>query len=69
MSEPLVLAIMISEHVLFKFFLRFILIFMHYHMDFEGVDRQKIVIFLNYIKNLVLFEMGKEIYYEFFVVL
>lgn len=69
MGKPLILTIMISEHMLFEFFLSFILIFMHNHMYFKGVDRKKIVVFFNDAKNLVLFEMRKEIYYEFFVVL
>jgi len=69
MSKPLILAIMISKHMLFEFFLCFILIFMHNHMYFKGVDRKKIVVFLYDIKYLILFEMWQEIYYKLFVVL
>jgi hypothetical protein len=68
-SKPLILTIMISEHMLFEFFLSFILIFMHNHMDFKGIYRKEIVVFLYDIKNLVFFEMWQEIHYKLFIVL
>ena len=69
MRKPLVLSIMIQNHLLFELLLCFVLILMHNEFDFKRVNRQKIVIGVNYFLHLVFIEMGKKIYNEFFVIL
>jgi len=69
MRKPWILSIMVQNHLLFEFFLSFVLIFMHNKFDFKGIDRQKVVVLVHYVDNLVLFEVWEEIHYEFFVVL
>lgn len=72
MSEPKVLllpSVVLSGHFQIQFYLCFVFCFMHEEGDFKGIVRNDIVVLFNDLCELFGAEVGKQVHYEFFIVL